>query len=541
MARIAQTWDAVVLTDAQQRGAVPLSATVPAASARPADFRPPDDKQWVLSSELRDFFEKRPPEEVVHQLWVYNQRLGMERPDILKKLDHTTKSTNIFMRTNPQVYGDDVKTEFRAAVQIKAGEDSPEGISVGDCHLGNFGTTPKSRFLRNSAEIVFTVVDRSKVSKAPIEWDVHRLASTTLTAAWEANHVSNEEYLGLLTTVYKEYFRELATFAFDPKYDGDDKPHGWLSESVSPPIAKMIADSSKIPPTSKVKKFTGDDHGNTLLPEYRIHNDDEFDAVKKGFAAYRKQVEKDPNVRVKPTREGKSDERLCYGRAVEVGGSGSGLVHYYVLADIEEKGADGKWKTRRDVIHIKRLVPAPFGETSIDPQQRIEDRQIINGIENPLEGAIQLPVFDAEGRKKDPVDYLVHPYDASENTLELNGTLEETEDKVKDAARVLARLHAQSADRDKVRTWLKGVTDDPDARNLSFDAAALKGAMIAKTIAEAEDAYREALAKDPHHDPGPQPTAAVLDPARVERRDQPHPPAGEMGWDTHEKKRKKKG
>ena len=341
------------------------------------------------------------------------------------------------------MFTDLVKGAYRIASQLSPGRPSPSALLIGDNHFTNCGSEPS-----RAGSLVYAVIDWTKVGKGLIEDDAKRLAATSVMAARE-NKLSPAQQRAVARAVADGYFDELVALA-----GSEQKPNAFLSQDeLDPqsPIAALLEAAQK--------KSAADD-GGTLLD-----SSGEFKkkfSLKKGSPDWNKVAAAyEEYSRSIDSGAGKAFRPLSFAARASVGGSNSGLLHYYVLVEMLRPGKDSK----RRLIEMKQLIPAPMdtasgSPTAVDGAQAVADAKIISPHAGTYLGQVSI----------DGVSHAVDLMNGREQLLDL-GKISAPQLALagKETGRLTARVHLQSVDRAALRLWLSGLNvEDAKERLVAF-------------------------------------------------------------------------
>lgn len=326
---------------------------------------------------------------------------------------------------------------YADAFELVPGQAAPRANVIGDNHPTNSGATP--RYDVPTAAVVYAVTDATHSGYAPITADLYRGAHTQVGTAREA---------GLSKKAQERIATAFATVALDELrayVQNGQRPPPYLAfdELKGADFRQLLLDAAGADPNDKVKSLTASKAGTSFKKSIRIPNDS-------AARATTEQAFQEQYIANLPAPLRSTVRLLDVGTEVNIGGSNSGLPHFYALARFG--------RTTR-VVELKQLIPSPVEFTGGNPANANAAKTVV-AAERIQASANELQQPVVLGEKQ----YVAVPYDDRARKIDL--ALLNTEKKLvqmaKNNGRLTGRVLAQTVDFHALAEWM-GAMDKTEA------------------------------------------------------------------------------
>lgn len=329
--------------------------------------------------------------------------------------------------------------------ELVPGRAVPRAQLIGDNHPTNSGTSP--RYDVADAPLVYAVTDATHNGYGSITLDLYRGAHTHVGAAREAGlSVAAQEHVATA-------FATEALGALRAYVQTGERPTPYVTskELKGAAFRQLLVDAEKADSNAKVKSLTGSKSGTSFKKNIRIPKH-------AASRAATEQAFQDQYLAKLPEPLRSRVKLLDVGTEVNIGGSNSGLPHFYALARFGD--------TTR-VVELKQLIPSPVeftkGTPSLaDAERTVATAALIQASPNDLQQPMVL------GDKQ----YVAVPYDdrAREIDLKLLDTEKKLVHMAKNNGRLTGRVLAQTVDPQALAVWM-GAMEDTEAVHALRDYA----------------------------------------------------------------------
>ncbi len=308
----------------------------------------------------------RSPQTAVDFVKRFNAQLGLSAADAQAKVAHMASSPSHFLTAMPANFYQDVRGPFATASQLRP-TASPEGLLVGDAHLGNLMTRTDA-----GGKTVWGWGDVDKSGPGKLEWDLDRLAThTVISARGSKKDLSPGDQKDLVAAVAAGYDTQMRQFAqtgvrpsgYLEKKETDGALHDFIKTEEGQSQADLVA-----------QKAPGG-----VLPASQQASPADDQAIRAAVSDWASRLPKGAPV-AQPVKV------LSTGlEAASVGGSNSGLVKYQAVV------APANPQDPPVVLKFKQVLPSAPGNgtgnlAQSNAKQVVENAATLEGVRSPLLG-----------------------------------------------------------------------------------------------------------------------------------------------------------
>jgi uncharacterized protein (DUF2252 family) len=388
----------------------------------------------------------RDPQSAVSFIRTFNSQLNLKPDALAAKYALMKRDPFTLFRAMPALFYTDLNGRYSGRTAL-LDRPAPRIMISGDVHLQNFGT-----FRGENKHAVWGINDFDQASKGSPEWDLERLAVSAVLAARSA---------GLGERAEKELVEDIARKYFDTVYDiveGRESGPAYLSKSgADGPVKDLVAEADNKKRKDFLEKYiTTTETGKSRFistDEIRPITAEEAKPILAGLASYERRLGSFEKVE-RPLRI------LDVAEKIGSGGSSFGLPRYYALV------ANSQANKEPIIIELKQVLPSSIDNQSgdlsrADSRAIVERQQALGGYVNPLTGYTKIGKGSFLVRE-------LEPEKSSISIDKLKGK-KEYEQLVEQAARVLARSHAQSPKQAlAIADWINGEEKRAEKRLVDF-------------------------------------------------------------------------